>query len=305
MTHGDSPNPDPTDGPRPLPDGPKPFDIRAPETNRVPLIVASPHSGNCYPPSFREQTRLQGLALRRSEDAFVDELFAAAPSLGAPLLRATFPRAFVDVNREAYELDPTMFEDELPDYVLVRSARIAAGLGTIPRIIGDGQDIYTGKLTFAEARRRIEGCYRPYHDALAGLIEETVDRFGLAILIDAHSMPSRGGALASDPALRETQFILGDRHGLSCASAVVEATEATLTRQGYPVLRNHPYAGGYTTEYYGRPDLGVHVLQIEINRAAYMNETTLEKTSRFATVAAHMAELVETLAKLDRSTLIP
>ncbi len=271
----------------------------------MPLIVASPHSGNCYPPSFRAQTRLQGLALRRSEDAFVDELFAAAPSLGAPLLRATFPRAFVDVNREAYELDPAMFEDELPEYVLVRSARIAAGLGTIPRIIGDGQDIYTAKLTFAEARSRIEDYYRPYHRALAGLIEETVERFGFAILIDAHSMPSRAGALASDPALRETHFILGNRHGLSCAPAVVEAAEATLTRRGYMVLRNHPYAGGYTTEYYGRPDFGVHVLQIEVNRAAYMNETTLERTGGFSTVAGHMAELLKTLANLDRSTLIP
>ena len=275
------------------------FDILRPARQTVPLVLSSPHSGRDYPARFAAAARLDPLALRRSEDSFVDELFAAAPACGAPLLRARFPRAFVDVNREPYELDPAMFEDTLPSYVNTRSAQVRAGLGTIARVVAGGAEIYRGKLRFAEARARIREYHRPYHAALADLIDATRRRFGFAVLLDCHSMPSIGCSTDRDTGAPRVDVVLGDRFGNSCPPRVTAAAERTLAALGYAVQRNVPYAGGYTTQRYGRPRDGVYALQIEINRALYMDEASLERGPGLAAVAADMTAVIEALARLD------
>ena len=280
--------------------GPAPaFEVLRPARQTVPLVLSSPHSGRDYPASFVAAARLDPAALRSSEDCFVDELFAAAPSCGAPLLRARVPRAFVDANREVYELDPAMFDGPLPPYVNTRSARVRAGLGTIARVVASGAEIYRTKLSFAEAKARIRDFHQPYHAALAGLIRATTARFGFAVLLDCHSMPSIGGPMDRDPGAPRVDVVLGDRFGASCEARITATAERVLEARGYVVQRNAPYAGGYTTARYGRPRAAVHALQIEINRALYMDEDRLERGPRLAAVAADMTALIEALARLD------
>ena len=271
------------------------YEILAPETQSKPLAFASPHSGADYPADFVAGSRLDPLALRMSEDSFVDEIFAAAPQLGAPLLRALFPRAYIDANREAFELDPAMFVDPLPDYANTRSPRVAAGLGTIARTVANGANIYRQKLTFAEALFRLRNYYWPYHQALRDLIEETRARFGYCVLIDCHSMPSIGGPMDRDPGNRRVDFVLGDRYGRSCAPAILEAAEQVLSDFGYVVTRNKPYSGGYVTDHYGRPEAGVHALQIEINRGLYMNERRIERGSHLPILSQRIRQVVSAL----------
>ncbi len=277
------------------------FELQRPAAERRPLILASPHSGSDYPAAFVTASRLDPLALRRSEDSFVDELFAAAPGLGAPLLAAQFPRAYLDVNREPYELDPAMFSDTLPGFVNVGSPRVRMGLGTIARIVASGEEIYAGKLLFAEAQRRVDGLYRPYHLALGRLVEETEALFGGYLLIDCHSMPSGVGSLCgSDGA----DIVLGDCYGTACAPAILEAARRFFVARGFGVAINTPYAGGFTTEHYGDPRRGRHALQIEINRALYMDERNYRRKPRFAALAAELAELTRQLSRAAEGCLI-
>ncbi len=278
-----------------------PLDLRRPASRVLPLVVASPHSGCDYPADFVAASRLDPLTLRRSEDAFVDEIFAAAPALGAPLLAARFPRAYLDVNREAYELDPTMFADALPDYVNVRSPRVRMGLGTIARVVASGEEIYGGKLCFAEAEERVETLYRPYHVALGRLIEETAGAFGCCLLIDCHSMPSGASGAGREAA----DIVLGDCHGAACAPEIVEAARRHLARRGFSVALNAPYAGGFTTGHYGQPRQRRHALQIEINRAIYMDERSYRRRPCFDQLSAEMAELIARLGKLAQEYLTP
>lgn len=275
-----------------------PFSVDIPGDQTAAVVFASPHSGSRYPAQFVRASRLDPLTLRRSEDAFIDELFGAAPSLGAPLLRAHFPRAYVDPNREAWELDPAMFEDALPDYVNTASLRVRVGLGTIARVVANGAEIYRSRLPFEEARSRIERLYMPYHERLAALIDATHARFGRSLLIDCHSMPSIGGPTDRDPGRRRVDFVLGDCHGSAAAPIVMETIAATLQREGFSVSRNDPYAGGYTTRHYGAPDRGRHAFQIEINRALYMDELRIEKAPGFAALAATLARLQATIISL-------
>jgi len=272
-----------------------PLDLRRPAAQLLPLVVASPHSGSDYPPEFVAASRLDPLTLRRSEDAFVDEIFAAAPRLGAPMLAARFPRAYLDVNREAWELDPAMFADALPDYVNARSPRVRMGLGTIARVVASGEEIYGEKLCFAEARERIDSLYRPYHAALTELVEETAGQFGFCLVVDCHSMPSGTQGSAG----RESaDIVLGDCHGAACAPQIVECARRYLTRCGFVVALNAPYAGGFTTGHYGRPRHGRHALQIEINRALYMDERSYHRRSGFGRLSEEMAGLVARLGEL-------
>jgi N-formylglutamate amidohydrolase len=277
--------------------------LHAPAEQTVPLVFASPHSGADYPASFIAASRLDPLALRRSEDAFVDDIFAAACEFGAPLLKATFPRAYVDPNREPFELDPTMFDGPLPAYVNTTSPRVAAGLGTIARVVTSGEEIYRGKLRFDEVRQRIDRHYYPYHAALRRLLDRTREKFGVCLLIDCHSMPSIGGPMDSDPGLRRFDAVLGDRFGTSCAVAVTETAERLLRGFGYSVGRNVPYAGGYCTHHYGKPQAKMHALQIEINRALYMNEEMVTPAPGLAEVKSGIRQLVEGLASLDMRAL--
>lgn len=272
--------------------------IDRPEPQTLPVVFASPHSGNRYPESFIRASRLDPAALRKSEDSFVDEIYAAAPRFGAPLIKALFPRAYMDPNREPFELDPEMFDDELPSYVNANSPRVAAGLGTIARVVANGENIYRNKLSFTEAANRINTLYRPYHRALQDLIETTRRRFGWCLLIDCHSMPSIGGPMDLDSGKTRVDFVLGDCFGISCAPAIADHFEAALARDGHAVTRNDPYSGGYTTVHYGRPDAGVHALQIEINRALYMDEIHYTRLPGLETLRRHMEALMATLPAL-------
>jgi N-formylglutamate amidohydrolase len=274
-----------------------PLDLRRPATRLLPLVVSSPHSGSDYPAEFVAASRLDPLTLRRSEDAFVDEIFAGAPRLGAPLLAARFPRAYIDVNREAYELDPAMFADALPEYVNARSPRVRMGLGTIARVVASGEEIYDGKLCFADAEARIETLYRPYHAALHRLVEETAADFGFCLVVDCHSMPSGAHGAAGREA---PDIVLGDCHGAACAPQIVEMARRHLMRRGFAVALNAPYAGGFTTGHYGQPRQGRHALQIEINRAIYMDERNYRRLPGFAQLSEEMAGLIARLGVAAR-----
>jgi len=255
-----------------------------------PLVFSSPHSGLSYPESFLAASRLDALALRRSEDAFVDELFLPCVALGAPLLRAVFPRAYLDVNREPYELDPKVLDGPLPDYANTRSLRVAVGLGTIPRVVGDAQAIYRRPLSVNEGLARIEALYRAYHGCLEALIERARRTFGRAVLIDCHSMPSNAADVGG------WDIVLGDRFGASAAPFVVDTLEASLKGSGYRVRRNKPFAGGYITERFGAPSRGVHAVQIEIARALYLDERRIERNERWMTLRDDLFVAAKALA---------
>ncbi|HET6306010.1 MAG TPA: N-formylglutamate amidohydrolase [Rhodopila sp.] len=269
----------------------EPFRLLAPERPFSPVVFTSAHSGRAYSADLMAGVRLGPQTLRRSEDCFVDELFAAAPAHGAPLLAANFPRAFCDANREAWELDPAMFSDRLPSWVNARSSRVSAGLGTIAKVVASGEAIYAVKLPFREAERRVFTYWQPFHDALGRLIADVKGRFGYCLVIDCHSMPSSGQGKRPGGG-RPVDFVLGDLHGMACAGRVTRAVEAVLGGKGYWVRRNDPYAGGYITQHYGQPANDVHVLQIEIARALYMDEVRIERLPEFAAMQGHITDLV-------------
>ncbi|UVK40653.1 N-formylglutamate amidohydrolase [Mesorhizobium sp. AR10] len=263
-----------------------PFEIRSGAEQRVPFLFNSPHSGRYYPDRFLAMARLDRNAIRRSEDCYVDELFGGAVPLGAPMLAANFPRAYLDVNREPWELDPRMFAEPVPSFCNIRSARVAGGLGTVPKLVGEGLDIYSGRLPLAEAIARIEAVYKPYHETLKRLLTRTHARFGYAVLIDCHSMPA--SIRVGDNGLRP-DFIVGDRFGISASAALTETAIGLLAGMGYTVAHNKPYAGGFITEHYGRPARHLHALQIEVNRGLYMNERTFQKSAGFDALADDLA----------------
>ncbi|MGH6814677.1 MAG: N-formylglutamate amidohydrolase [Hyphomicrobiaceae bacterium] len=276
-----------------------PFTIVCPREQSAPFVFCSPHSGRVYPSALLAAAKLDAHALRKSEDCRVDELFAAVADLGAPLIAARFARAYLDVNREPYELDPALFREPLPSYTNTQSARVMGGLGTIPRIVADTEEIYREPLTLAVALERIERLYKPFHEALRTLIDATRRRFGLAILIDCHSMPS---CSTNPSAAARPDCVVGDRFGASCEAKVTRFVRDAIAAQGYQVHLNRPYAGGYITEHYGRPQRGVHALQLEINRALYLNESSLQTTAGFLTLKNNLARLTERLfAELPQS----
>jgi N-formylglutamate amidohydrolase len=272
------------------------FEIRRPERQRLPLVVASPHSGDRYPATMLQGTRLSPRELRRSEDFLVQELAGDAPRLGAPLIHARFPRAYVDVNREPYELDPELFEGPLPGYANARSPRVAAGLGTIARVVASGQEIYGRRLPVGEALARIERCYLPYHRALAMLIEETRTRFGFCLLLDCHSMPSLR-ELPEPASSAHAEMVLGDGHGTTAAGPLLEIAAQSLGANGYRVSFNAPYAGGFVTRHYGRPEQGVHAVQLEIARRLYMDEAALRAHAGLAAVRSAVAGVIAALGR--------
>src|SRR5258706_4240727 len=279
-----------------------PFEILEPAECRGPVAFNSPHSGCVYPRAFLEAVRLDLAILRRSEDCFVDELLVGIVPRGNPLMRAYFPRCFVDVNREPYELDPRMFDGRLPSFANTRSMRVAGGLGTVARVVGAAQEIYGQRLPVDDAIRRIETLYTPYHRSLRRLFTRVHHDFGAAVLVDCHSMPSAAGAKDERP---RADVVLGDRYGTSCAVVVVETIEATLRGLGYVVSRNKPYAGGFITEHYGNPAVGLHAIQLEINRALYMDERRYERSAGFATLAADLEFLADRLAEIPIQDLRP
>lgn len=275
------------------------FETIRPRRQLAPIVLNSPHSGSDYPERFLAISRLNSRTIRQSEDAHVDEIFGRAPHMGVPMLRARFPRAYLDVNREPYELDPRMFREPLPDHFNTTSPRISAGLGTIARIVSENQPIYREPLTLEDAAMRIEGIYKPYHTTLQGLLTDTLAKFGVAVLIDCHSMPrlSRGNDRSAP------DVVLGDRYGAACAPAIVCLVENVFAGAGLKVARNRPYAGGHNTRTYGRPRYGIHALQIEISRHLYMDEETLEKHEGFSALCQLANRLVAALIDFDTMAL--
>jgi N-formylglutamate amidohydrolase len=254
------------------------LEVREPDGPASAFVVNSPHSGSFYPSSFLAQSRLTKDAVRRSEDCYVDELFSGCVALGAPMLAANFPRAYLDVNREPFELDPKMFIETLPSYVNSQSLRVGGGLGTIPRIVGDGMEIYRARMPYSEALGRIETVYRPYHAELKRLVMRARQSHGEAVLIDCHSMPGsiRVGERGTRP-----DFIVGDRFGTSASRQISELALHCVRAQGFTAAYNKPYAGGFITEHYGRPANGLHALQIEVSRSLYMDEQNFTKSPGF------------------------
>lgn len=250
-------------------------------------VFASPHSGRLYPDDMMRRAELDALTVRSSEDAFVDELFNAAPSFGSPFLTAVYPRAYVDLNRAADELDPAVIDGVT---VKVRNPRVSSGLGVIPRVVANGRAIYRGKLPLAEAEARLARVWHPYHDALGQLVDRARRAFGRVILVDCHSMPHE--ALENHPAKNRPDVILGDRFGASAHSDVVDAIEAAFVAEGFKVARNIPFAGAYTTLHYGRPSAGQHAVQVELDRGLYLNEATLERTDAFDEVQRRLTGVI-------------
>ena len=268
------------------------FRIDRPPTQTTPLVFASPHSGRGYPRNFLDSARLDAVGLRRSEDCFVDELYEGAVAAGAPLVSATFARAYCDPNREKWELDPAMFVDALPDWVNTTSARVGAGLGTLARVVASGESIYRRKLSFGEAEYRVRTYWEPYHAALRQLLDETKQSFGACLLIDCHSMPAQTYA----DGRKSPDVILGDAHGTACSPRIMRTVELILADLGFVVRRNDPYAGGYITRHYGRPREMIHTLQLELARSLYMDEARLTRSAHFGEIQLKLSELARRLS---------
>jgi N-formylglutamate amidohydrolase len=266
--------------------------LKRPRRALGPVVFAAPHSGRDYPAAFLAQAVLDRQAIRSSEDAFVDRLFDMAPARGAPLLVARAPRAFIDLNRAADELDPAVIEGiaRAP-----HNPRVTSGLGVIPRVVAGGRPIYRGKLALTEAQARIARYWHPYHQALSALIDETRARFGHAVLIDCHSMPHEAIEAHSRPGQPRPEVVLGDRYGAAAGRDVMDRVEAAFAGAGLRVGRNAPFAGAYVAQAYGRPSRGVHVVQVEIDRALYMNEARIEPLPGFAAFRDRMASVVADL----------
>lgn len=269
-----------------------------PDVRTTSVVFASPHSGRDYPASFLRRAVLNANEIRSSEDAFVDQLFEAVPSHGAPLLTANAPRAYLDLNRGPDELDSALIEG------VRRSAhnpRIASGLGVIPRVVANGRHIYRGKISLTEAHERIARCWRPYHDQLQTLLDESNNTFGEAILIDCHSMPHEALENVGPPGSARPDVVLGDRFGATAAGSIVERVEAAFASAGLRVARNMPFAGAFITQHYGRPSRQQHAIQIEIDRALYMNERTLEPNHNFDAFKALLSGVVAEITDIGRT----
>ncbi len=261
-------------------------------------IFSSPHSGRAYPASLLTRTRLDPLALRASEDAFVDELFAVAPSHGAPLIAAEAPRALIDLNRSPKDLDPAVIEGVRASAL---NARVAAGLGVIPRVVAEGAPIYDGKISLVEARRRIEAFHAPYHSALRTLLKQARALHGEVVLFDCHSMPRDALKAVGGRGGRRPEIVIGDRFGAAASNEVANAAVATFSDAGFVVARNTPFAGGHITQTYGRPSRGVHAIQIEIDRGLYLDEANVRKSAGFTVTRHAIADAVAKLCGLPRA----
>lgn len=273
------------------------YALTRPVLRTTSVVFASPHSGRDYPAAFLRRAVLDEHEIRSSEDAFVDELFATVPDCGAPLLAAGAPRAFVDLNRAPEELDPGVIEGVRR---IAHNPRIASGLGVIPRVVANGRPIYRGKLTLEEAHARINGHWRPYHDMLQTLLDESHAAFGEAILIDCHSMPHEALENVGPQGAPRPDVVLGDRFGAAASGAVVERVEAAFVSAGLRVARNMPFAGAYIAQHYGRPSRRQHAIQIEIDRALYMNERTIERSRDFQAFHGVMEGVIESLSAIGR-----
>lgn len=273
-----------------------PYRLSEPEQLTSAAVFDSPHSGREYPATFQDRSRLNPVRLRASEDALVDKLFASAPEFGAPLLCATAPRAWVDLNRGPHELDPALIEGARSVGI---NQRIAAGLGVVPRIVSEGTPIYDGKISLAEAEQRIAAVHAPYHARLEHLLRRAQDSFGQAILFDCHSMPSE--ALRAAPRVRGQlpDIVLGDRFGAAASREITQATQEAFESAGFLVARNAPFAGGYIIQRYGRPVRGLHAVQIEIDRGLYLDQSNVAASVNFQDIRDRLRDVTRQLAGIN------
>lgn len=275
----------------------KAYLLRKPIARTTSVVFASPHSGRKYPASFLRRAILNEKEVRSSEDAFVDDLFGAVPDHGAPLLLAQSPRAYLDLNRGPEELDPALIEGVRR---MAHNPRISSGLGVIPRVVSNGRAIYRGKLTLTEAHQRIANVWRPYHDTLQTLMDESHAGFGEAILIDCHSMPHEALENVGPPGATRPDVVLGDRFGAAAASSIVEQVEAAFASAGFKVARNMPFAGAYICQHYGRPSRRHHTVQVEIDRSIYMDEATIKPNANFKAFKAALDGVIAEITEIGR-----
>jgi N-formylglutamate deformylase len=275
------------------------FDLFLPAETLSGVVFASPHSGAHYPDSLKNKTILDDLALRSSEDAFVDQLFDCVPEFGVPFLCARLPRAFVDLNRSPEELDPALIQGAKRQ---TQNPRVASGLGVIPRVVSNGRAIYRGKIQMAEAQERLRSAWHPYHDTLQQLLRDAFDRFGQAVLVDCHSMPHEAVETFGGKG-KKPDVVLGDRFGASAAPEVVDRIEAAFTSAGLRVARNSPFAGAYITQAYGRPSRCQHAVQVEIDRAIYMDETAIRPNANFQALRQVLREVVRDVSQIGRDQM--
>ena len=273
------------------------YDLYLPTRRTTSVVFASPHSGRDYTAEFLAASVLDERTIRTSEDAFIDQLLADVPDLGAPLLAARAPRAFLDLNRGADELDPAVIDGAR---AFAHNPRVQSGLGVIPRVVSGGRAIYSGKLALAEARARIADHWHPYHDCLRRLLEEQRALFGQAILIDVHSMPHEAMDAIAHRAGRRPEIIVGDRYGASASSSIVDSVEGALRDHGFQVARNAPFAGAYIAQTYGRPGIGQHAIQIEIDRALYMDEKAIRRSADYGAFQARLSVVLAAIAAIGR-----
>lgn len=270
------------------------FALHRPDRLTSRVVFASPHSGSDYPPDLLRESVLDRHAIRSSEDAFVDRLFACAPEFGAPLLAAAAPRAYVDLNRAADELDPALIEGIRRG---PHNPRVASGLGVIPRVVANGRAIYRGKIPQAEATGRLRRVWEPYHARLRQLMDEAHAAHGEAILVDCHSMPHEAVASLARGG-RRAEVVIGDRFGASAGAGIVDLIEAAFVAQGFAVARNAPFAGAYTTQHYGMPGRGRHAVQVEIDRALYMDEASIRPHHGFEPLRVALRAVIAEVASL-------
>lgn len=278
----------------------RPYTLRLPATRSTSVVFASPHSGRKYARAFLRSSVLDEHAIRSSEDAFVDDLFEEAPQTGAPLLMADTPRAFVDLNRSSEELDPALVDGVRHSQM---NPRISSGLGVVPRVVANGRAIYEGKMSLQEAQARIAQHWRPYHDTLQGLLDEAHSLFGEAILVDLHSMPHEAVESIARPGGRRPEVVLGDRFGSACGGTIVDMLEEAFTAAGLSVVRNAPFAGAYIAQRYGRPSRKQHAVQVEIDRALYMNEKDVRPNGNFDHFKQLMSRAVVDISDIGRPAL--
>lgn len=276
------------------------YNLLMPDIRTTSVVFASPHSGRDYPWSFVRRTVLDERTLRSSEDAFVDRLFDAAPRHGAPFLTAIAPRAWIDVNRSAEELDPALIDGVKKS---AHNPRVSSGLGVVPRVVANGRAIYRGKIPLEEATARIEEFWKPWHQALSTLMDDSETLFGEAILIDCHSMPHEAIESIGNSRGNRPEIVLGDRFGAAAASDVVDRIEAALVAAGLRVARNAPFAGAFVTQKHGRPARNRHVVQVEIDRALYMNEQQIRPNNNFTAFKALIDRVVADIADIGSADL--
>ncbi|MEM1352629.1 MAG: N-formylglutamate amidohydrolase [Pseudomonadota bacterium] len=276
------------------------FYTSLPERDESCVVFASPHSGTQYPAEMTTRTILSDRMMRSSEDAFVDALFDCAPQYGARFIKAAVPRAYVDFNRSSDELDPALIEG-IPRQG--HNPRVASGLGVIPRVVANGRAIYRGKISMAEAQDRLNHYWHPYHRKLQSFLTAAMNYHGQAVLIDCHSMPHEAVEGIARSGVRRPDIVLGDRFGAAASASVVDRVEAAFSAQGFQVARNTPFAGAYIAQAYGRPARGQHAVQVEIDRALYMDEKRIEPNAHFKAVRASVRAAVAEIANIGREAV--